>query len=104
MSDYLEELKDVIRQLLGAEATYVKSIPGTEQFGGATVWDGVVEVFDLYGHPAVPRVYAWSHDTADPSQPKEHVTVLHLSPVLSAALAVRAAIAQEFGNAVIIVN
>ena len=96
MTDYLEELKDVIRKLHGAEATHVKSVPVKETFRGSTVWEGIVEVFDLNGHPKAPRVYAWSHDTDDPRQPRKHVTVLHIPPVLSAAMAVRAAIVQEF--------
>jgi hypothetical protein len=53
-------------------------------------------VFKLHGHPKAPRVYAWSHNTDNPDQPRKHVTVLHIPPVLSAAMAVRAAIAQEF--------
>jgi hypothetical protein len=67
-----------------------------EVFRGETVREGQVEVFKLHGHPKAPRVYAWSHETDDPSHPKKHVTVLHIPPVLSAAMAVRAAIAQEF--------
>ena len=93
---YLEELRDVIHKLHGAEATHVESVPVKETFRGATVWEGMVEVFDLHGHPKAPRAYAWSHDTGDPNHPKKHVTVLHIPPVLSAAMAVRAAIAQEF--------
>jgi hypothetical protein len=27
---------------------------------GATVWEGVVHVFDLEGHPKATRAYAWS--------------------------------------------
>ncbi len=96
MSVYLDELRDVIRKLHGAEATHVKSVPVKETFQGQTVWEGVVEVFDLRGHPEASRVYAWSHDTDDPAKPKKHVTVLHLPPVISAAMAVRAAIREEF--------
>jgi len=57
-----------------------------------------VEVFELHGHPKAPRVYAWAHDTDDPQKPKRHVTVLHIHPVTSPILAVRAAIVQEFRN------
>jgi hypothetical protein len=93
---YVDELRDVIRRLHGADATHVESVPVKETFRGETVWDGNVEVFDLRGHPKTNRVYAWSHDTGDPSNPRKHVTVLHIPPVLSAAMAVRAAITQEF--------
>lgn len=93
---YIEELKDVIRRLHGAEATHVESVPIKEEFQGKTVWDGVVEVFDLEGHAEAHRVYAWAHDTDDPNKPRRHVTVLHLHRIKSARDAVRAAIVQEF--------
>ena len=96
MSAYLDELRDVIRELHGAEATHVRSVPIKETFKGQTVWEGVVEVFDLFGHPSAARVYAWSHDTDNPDNPKKHVTVLHIPPVVSPAMAVRAAIREEF--------
>lgn len=95
---YLEELRTVIRRVHGVEATHVESIPVKEVFKGETVWEGIVEVFELVGHPTAHRVYAWSHDTDDPINPKRHVTVLHLHPIKSAEDAVRAAILQEFRN------
>jgi hypothetical protein len=91
----LQELRDVIHRLHGATATHVESVPVTEKHQGQTVWDGVVEVFDLSGHPKANRIYAWAHDTDDPKQPKRYVTVLHIPPVVSPETAVRAAIVQE---------
>lgn len=96
---HISELRDVIRKLHGVEAKHVESVPITETFQGKTVWDGVVEVFELHGHPKAPKVYAWAHETDDPKKPKRHVTVLHIPPVTSPVLAVRAAIVQEFRNA-----
>ena len=93
---YIEEVRDVILRAHGVEAKHVESVPVKEMFQGKTVWDGVVEVFDLIGHPKAPKVYAWAHDTDDPKQPRKHVTVLHIPPVVSPILAVRAAIVQEF--------
>ena len=93
---YIAELQDVIRHLHGAESTHVESVPVKESFRGETVWEGIVEVFELHGHPKAPRVYAWSHETDGPEKPKKHVTVLHIGPVTSAVEAVRAAIVQEF--------
>jgi hypothetical protein len=98
MANYIEELRDVIRRLHGAEPVHVESVPVKEEFQGKTVWEGIVEVFDLHGHPKAAKVYAWAHDTDDPQKPKRHVTVLHIHPVTSPVLAVRAAIAQEFRN------
>lgn len=93
--NYIDELRDVILRLHGVEAKHVESVPVKETFQGKTVWDGVVEVFELVGHPKAPRAYAWAHDTDNPAQPRRHVTVLHILPVVSPILAVRAAIVQE---------
>jgi|ERR1035437_400676 hypothetical protein len=95
----IEELRDVIHKLHGANATYVESVPIKEVWKGKTVWDGVVEVFDLKGHPKTDRVYAWSHDTDDPKHPRRHVTVLHIPPAVSPILAVRTALLQEYRDA-----
>ena len=95
---YIDELKDVIRRLHSAEATHVESVPVKETFQDKTVWEGIVEVFDLHGHPKAARVYAWAHETDNPQKPVRHVTVLHLHPIKSAQDAVRAVILQEARN------
>jgi len=95
MAAYIEELRSVIRKLHGVDAKHVESVPVKEIFQGKTVWDGIVEVFDLSRHPWAPRVYAWAHDTNDPERPRRHVAVLHVPPVVSPVTAVRAAIVQE---------
>lgn len=94
---YHEELRDTIHRLHGAKATHVESVPVKEVFQGQTVWDGIVEVFDLHGHPKTHRAYAWSHETE--GKGKRHVTVLHIPPAVSPETAVRAAIVQEYRNA-----
>jgi hypothetical protein len=96
---YIDELREIIHKLHGATATHVESVPVVETFKGMTIWDGVVEVFDLHGHPGAHRVYAWSHETDDPENPQRHVTVLHVPPVVSPITAVRAAILQEYEDA-----
>jgi hypothetical protein len=98
VSSYIQELRDVIRRLHGAEATHVESVPVKEVFQGRTVWEGIVEVFDLAGHATAHRVYAWAHETDNPQKPIKHVTVLHLHPIKSAQDAVRAVILQEARN------
>lgn len=93
---YVEELQDVIRRIHGVESRHIESVPIKETFRGQTVWEGAVEVFELIGHPSAKRLYAWSHDTDDPDNPRRHITVLHSHPIQSARDAVRAAIVQEF--------
>ena len=95
----IEELQHVIRKLHGAESTHRESVPVKEVWEGKTIWEGIVEVFHIHGHPETDTAYAWSHDTDDPDSPKRHVTVLHVHPALSPLDAVRVAIVQEFRNA-----
>ena len=92
----IEELRKAIRELHGVEATHHESVPVKEVFNGQTVWDGIVEVFHLAGHPKTDTVYAWFHDSGEKIYP---VTVLHIHPALTPAAAVRAFIVQEFRNA-----
>jgi hypothetical protein len=95
----IEYLIAVIKHLHGVDATHVESVPVTERYQGKTIWEGVVEVFDLVGHPKAPRLYAWTHETDDPANPQRHVTVLHIPPIVSPLLAVRAALIQEARDA-----
>jgi hypothetical protein len=95
----IEELKAVIHKLHGATATHRESVPVKETFNGETVWEGIVEVFDLHGHPKANKAYAWSQDADNPDKPTYHVTVLHIPPAVSPETAVRAALIQEFRNA-----
>jgi hypothetical protein len=92
---HIDELGKTIHKLHGAKATYRESVPVKDVFRGETVWDGIVEVFHLDGHPKTDTAYAWLHDTGDPTKPR-HVTVLHIPPVVSPLTAVRAFIVQEF--------
>ena len=44
---YIEELQDVISRLHGSQSIHIESVPIKETFQGKTVWEGIVEVFDL---------------------------------------------------------
>lgn len=92
----IEELQDVIHKLHNARAKHLESVSVKETHQGQTVWDGIVEVFRLRGHPQTNKIYAWAHDTDDPANPRRYVPVLHIPPVVSAQTAVRAAIIQEY--------
>ena len=92
----IDELRDVIRELHGTDATHVETVPVKETFQGQTVWEGDVEVFDLADHPKASRVYAWSHETNDPENPRQHVTVLQIPPATTPLRAVQVAIAGMF--------
>lgn len=91
----IRAFQDAIRKLHGAESTYVESVPVREDFEGHTVWSGIVQVFDLQGHPTATRAYAWSHATVEEPAKTRYVAVLHQGPVDSPRAAVQAAIVQE---------
>jgi hypothetical protein len=66
-----------------------------ETFAGEPVWEGVVHVFDLDGHPTATRAYAWS-SPIEGSDKRRFYAVLHVPPISSPADAVRAAIVAEY--------
>lgn len=92
---YIEELRDVIKKLHGVESTHKESVPVKEVFRGETIWEGIVEVFELHGHPKANIAYAWTHERDNPAKPRRSVAVLHVPPAVSPITAVRLAIAQE---------
>lgn len=91
---YIQELQDVIRKLHGVDSIHAGSVRVKETFRGKTVWEGIVEIFDLIDHPKARLAYAWAHDGERPKE--SSVAVLHMGPITSAAEAVRAALIQEF--------
>jgi hypothetical protein len=86
-----DRLRKTVELTHGGKATFVQFVPVRETFGGSTVWEGVVHVFDLAGHPTATRAYAWS-SPIEGSTKWRFFAVLHQSPVDSPQAAVRAAI------------
>jgi hypothetical protein len=89
----LVKLRQAIRDLHGLESEHVRPEPVHETFRGETVWDGVVEVFHVFGHQVATEAYAWAHETDDGG--RRYVAVLGVPPVKSALDAVRAAVVAE---------
>lgn len=92
MSERLDKLKDAVQVMHRCTASHVESVPVVEMFGKQTVWEGVVEVFKIDGHPKAKRCYAWSYQDSGETQ---FVTALELPPVTSPQTAVRAVIASQ---------
>ena len=90
----VEALIEAIRNLHGCKAMWVESVPVKETFREETVWEGVVQVFNLSGHPPASRCYAWSYETEEGK--RKFFAVLHQGPVDSPQAAVRAAIVAEY--------
>jgi hypothetical protein len=88
------ELRQAVEHMHGGAATFGQSVPVRETFEGETVWEGVVHVFDLAGHPTATRAYAWS-SPIEGSAKRRFVAVLHTDRINSPLEAVRAAIVAE---------
>jgi hypothetical protein len=88
------DLKEAIQSMHHCSAVLTQSVPVSETFNGAAVWEGVVHVFDLTDHPTAKRAYAWSSPT-EGSEKRRVFAVLHQPPITSPVEAVRAAIVAE---------
>jgi hypothetical protein len=88
------QLKQAVEGMHGGTATLAQSVPVRETFEGKPVWEGVVHVFELAGHPTAIRAYAWS-SPIEGSTKRRFFAVLHQPPVDSPQAAVRAAIVAE---------
>jgi hypothetical protein len=92
----IEDLANAIRKLHGVGSRHVGSVPVKETFHGETVWEGVVEVFDLIDHPKAKECYAWQYQ--DDDSKTQYTAVLKLPPVKSPQDAVKAAIVAQVKN------
>lgn len=88
------QLKRAVEMQHGCTATLIQSVPVTERHGNAIVWEGVIHVFQIHGHPKTHKAYAWS-SPIEGSDKRRFFAVLHMPPVTSPAEAVRAAIVAE---------
>ena len=89
-----EQLKRAVESQHGGKAKLVTKLPVKETFEGKIVWEGVVHIFDLGGHPRATRAYAWS-SPVDGSDRRRFYAVLHLGGIRSPLDAVRASIVAE---------
>jgi hypothetical protein len=87
--DYKSQLCEAVEKMHSGSATLAQTAPVREMFGGKTVWEGVVHVFDLAGHPTATPACGWS-SPINGSMKGRFFAVLHQSPVDSPKAAVRA--------------
>ncbi len=88
------ELMKAVESQHGGTATLAQTVPVREVFIGRPVWEGVVHVFDLAGHPKATRAYAWSSPMKG-SNKRRFFAVLQMGGIKTPKDAVRAAIAAE---------
>lgn len=89
-----DQLQRTVERMHGGKARLLQPVPVKETHQGATVWEGVVHVFELTGHATAPRAYAWS-SLLEGSEKRRFYAVLHDGPVTGPVEAVRAAIVAE---------
>ena len=90
----INDLRRAVEGLHACHASHREAVQVREDFKGQTVWDGVIHVFDLEGHPKAQLAYAWSSPIEGPDRRKFYA-VLHILPVDSPEAAVRAAIVAD---------
>lgn len=95
MKDTVEELQRAVETLHRSKAQFVESVVVKEIFQEKIVWEGIVFIFNLEGHPKANKAYAWS-SPIEGSSKRRFYAVLQEGPVKSAQDAVRAAIVGEF--------
>ena len=88
------KLRKAVESQHGGTATFITKLPVKQVLDGNTIWDGVVHIFDLEGHPKAARAYAWSSPIVGAERHRFYA-VLHLGDIRSPLDAVRAAIVTE---------
>ena len=91
-------LREAVERLHGCKARLHDIVKVVERFHDAPVWEGVVHVFGLEGHPSAVICYAWS-SPVEGSDRRRFYAVLHAPPVVSPADAVRASIVEDHKRA-----
>ena len=90
MSKRIEDIRLVVEVMHNWRQKAERAAP--MKCGKDEIWEGVVEIFSLTGHPNAKLCYAWNF--ADDDAEPHYVAVLELPPVSSPHTAVRAAIAS----------
>ena len=82
----ISDLQATIELLHGCKSSYCRTQLVKEKLDGHPDWDGLVKVFDLFGHPSAECCFAWSRREEGALKP---VVVLKSSAVDSPESAVR---------------
>ena len=99
MKENIETLKKIVEHLHKCKALFIESSPVSENFEDKPVWQGVVHVFSLKGHPEATKCYAWSSPIEGRTK-RRYYAVLHIPPVDSPERAVRASIVKDHKDGV----
>lgn len=92
MKERIKLIQYGLKQAHGVDAEYLESVPVREEFQGKLVWEGIVDVFEVEGHPTAKQGYGWQYDE---NGEKQTATVLGVHPIDSPLAAVRAFIVDQ---------
>jgi hypothetical protein len=82
LKEDIPALQFAVESQHGSKASPAQSVPVKETHNGQTVWEGVVHVFDLEGHPKAARAYAWS-SPIEGSDKRRFFAVLRMGAIRS---------------------
>jgi hypothetical protein len=88
------ELRKAVQRLHGGAVRLVQSVRISESFDGKSLWEGVVQIFELKGHPTASLAYAWS-SPVEGSTERQYFAVLNVPPITSPAEAVLATVMRK---------
>jgi hypothetical protein len=95
MKENVDQLRKIVEQTHYCNAEFLEAIPVTETFEGRTVWQGIIHIFSVQGHPSASRCYAWS-SPIEGSSKRRYYAVLHVPPIDSPQKAVKASIVYDY--------
>ncbi len=82
----ITDLQQALDRLHGCKSGYCRTVLVEEKLDGHPDWDGLVKVFDLFGHPSAECCFAWTYRDGETLKP---VAVLQIGSVDSPEAAVR---------------
>jgi hypothetical protein len=91
------DAKRAVENLHNCKASHIEAVAVVEKFGSETVWNGIVHIFKIEGHPKANKCYAWS-SPIEGSTKRRYYAVLKVPPVDSPEKAVRASIVKDYKN------
>lgn len=99
MSKRIDDLKLLIERNEKCRAVHVHSEVVKEFYEGERepIWEGVVETFQLEGHPTAKRAYAWMRGQManEPKREPQYTYVLGVPPINTAQHAIQAGIVAK---------
>lgn len=85
----IAQLRETLEMGMHCAVRHVDSTPVVELLNGEVAWDGVVETFELTGHPEAKYCYAWSCMKKDEDGPRCTIVLEGLHGVDSPEKAVK---------------